>query len=330
MKPDQLESEVKNRQIKILLTGAFGNIGVSTLQELIKQGYKIRCFDLKTKESEGVAKKYKTQIEVIWGDIRNPDNVARAIYDQEVVIHLAFVIPPASEVRPDWAREINVGGTQNLLSAMKAISSPPKIIFASSVAVFGNTKDQPPPRTVSDPVQPIEHYAHHKVECEKLIKESGLTWTILRFGAVSPLRIPLLDSLQFKAMFEVPLDARIEFVHTRDVGLALVNAISCKEVWGKILLIGGGQSCQLYYRDYVGRILEAMGIGMFSDKAFGLKPFHTDWMDTVESQRLLRYQRRSFNDFIRELVSLLGLRRYLIGLFRPLIRRWILKRSPYL
>jgi len=320
--------------MNVLLTGAFGNVGTSTLEELIKQGHVVRCFDLKTRANEktarGLLKKFRGQVEVAWGDLRRPQNIAEAVHGQEVVIHLAFIIPKLSatgvesEDRPDWAREINVGGTQNLLEAMKAQPKPPKIIFASSYHIYGRTQDQAPPRTVSDPVQPIEHYSRHKVECEQMIKSSGLEWTILRLSATLPLAIKLDPG-----MFDVPLNNRMEFVHTRDVGLALANAVSSGDVWEKILLIGGGPDCQLYYREIVQRVLDATGVGMLPDEAFSSTPFCTDWVDTTESQWLLRYQQRGFADYVQEMTTLLGYRRFLIRVFRPIVRHWLLRKSPY-
>ncbi len=311
--------------MKVLLSGAFGNIGTISLESLIEQGHQVRCFDLKTRANKKTAKRFKDQIEVVWGDLRRPDDVVAAVQDQEVVIHLAFILTPASEERPEWAREINVGGTHNLLNAMKALSRPPKIIFASTIGVFGPTQHLPLPRTVSDPVQPTDHYTHHKVECEKLVKESGLDWTILRIGAVLPIAPGKIDPM----MFEIPLDSRIEFAHPRDLGLAIANAVSCEEVWGKTLLLGGGPVGQVYYRAFVERTLAVMGIGMLPDQAFASTAFYLDWMDTTESQRLLNYQRLSFEDFIQELPSLLGYKRYLARLFRPLARRLMLSKSPY-
>ena len=107
--------------MRVLLTGAFGNIGVKTLAELIAQGHKVRCFDTPTKANERVARGFANQIDVRWGDIRRTDDVAAAVAGQDVVIHLAFVIPRLSvtgvnsEDRPDWAREVNVGGTLYML-----------------------------------------------------------------------------------------------------------------------------------------------------------------------------------------------------------------------
>lgn len=316
--------------MKVLLTGAFGNVGTSTLEELIKQGHTVRCFDLKTRANEKAARRFREQIEVIWGDLRRPEDVAAAVCDQEVVVHLAFIIPKMSvtgvesENRPDWAREVNVGGTQNLLNGMKALPQPPKIIFASSYHVYGRTQDQLPPRTVSDSVQPVEHYSHHKIACERMVKSSGLEWAILRLSATLPLAIKLDPG-----MFDVPLDNRMEYVHTRDVGLALANAISSEEVWGKTLLIGGGERCQYYYREIVGRILDSIGVGMLPEEAFGSTPFCTDWVDTAESQRILNYQHRDLGDYTQEMVALLGYRRHLTRLFRPIVRHWLLRKSPY-
>ena len=275
--------------MNVLLTGAFGNVGKSALEELLRQGHTVRCFDLKTKANERAARQFRGRIELVWGDLRCPEDVAVAVRDQDVVVHLAFIIPKMSatgiesEARPDWAREINVGGTRNLLDAMQALPRPPKLIFASSYHVFGRTQDQPPPRTVLDPVRPIEHYAHHKVACEHMVRASGLDWVIFRLAATLPLAIQLDPG-----MFDVPLENRMEFVYTRDVGLAIANGVGSEDVWGRVLLIGGGARCQYTYREIVRRILEAMGVGMLPEQAFGSVPFCTDWLDTSESHRLLR------------------------------------------
>jgi UDP-glucose 4-epimerase len=311
--------------MKVLITGAFGNIGTRTLESLLKQGHQVRCFDLETKANRRTAKRFRGQIELAWGDMRRWNDVGTAVQDQEVVVHLAFIMPPASEDRPQWAWDVNVGGTQNLLHSMKDLSSPPKIIFASTFSVFGETQHKPPPRTVSDPVQPIDNYTHHKVECERLVRESGLDWAILRLAVVPPLGLSGFTP----KMFDIPPGARVEVAHPQDVGLALANAVSCDEVWGKTLLIGGGAGSQLYYRDFIGRTMEAMGVRRLPDKAFGSASAYTDWLDTAESQRLLQYQQHSFEVFVQEVAVSVGYIRYLIRLFAPLIRWWMLSKSPY-
>lgn len=316
--------------MRTLLTGAFGNVGTSTLDELVRQGHTVRCFDLKTKASKKVARRFRGQVEVVWGDLRRIEDVAAAVRDQEAVIHLAFIIPKLSatgfqsEDHPDWARAVNVGGTWNLLEAMKTLARPPRIIFASSYHIYGRTQHLPPPRTALDPVEPTEHYARHKIECEEMVRSSGLEWAILRLAATLPLAMKLDPG-----MFDVPLNNRMEYAHTQDVGLALANAVRSREVWGKILLIGGGPRCQYTYREIAQRVLDGLGVGMLPEAAFDSTPFPTDWLDTAESQRLLQYQQRTLDDYIQDMTSLLGYRRHLIRAFRPLIHYVLLQQSPY-
>lgn len=320
--------------MKVLLTGAFGNIGKSTLEELARREHVVRCFDVPTKSNQKAAQRYSEmfgkQIEVMWGDLRRPQDVAQAVQGQEVVIHLAFIIPKMSatgiesEKAPDWACEINVGGTRNLLQAIEAQPEPPKLIFASSYHVFGRTQHLPPPRTVLDPVDPVEHYTRHKIECERMVQSLRSDWAIFRLSASMPFAIRLDPG-----MFDVPLDNRMEYVHSRDVALAFANALETDAVWGRLLLIGGGPRCQYRFREIVERILGAMGVGALPESAFSTVPFCTDWVDTSISQKLLHYQTRDLDDYVREMRALLGFRIPLIRLLRPLVRRWVLSRSPY-
>ena len=317
--------------MKILLTGAFGNIGQATLEALLKRGHHVRCFDVPTKQNKAAAQQERqSSVEIQWGDLRNLDDVRAAVVDRDVVIHLAFVLPTLSatgvnsEEDPAWAYEINVGGARNLIRAMKEQLSAPRLLFTSSLHVFGQTQHLPPPRRATDEVAPAEHYSRHKVQVERLVREAGLTWTILRLGAAMPIKM-IFDP----AMFEVPLDNRIEFVHRLDVARAIANALETDEVWENLWLIGGGPRNQYLYRDLASRILDAMGVGMLPDAAFSTTPYPTDWLDTTESQRVLNFQQLTLDDYVAEMRSRLGWRRILVRFFRPMVRAWLLSQSSY-
>lgn len=248
----------------------------------------------------------------------------------DAIIHTAAIIPPLSEKNPELARQVNLEGTRQLIRIAESLPYLTRFVFTSSVAVYGHPMKLPPPRNVNDPIYPTDHYTEHKIRCEALLRESRLPWTILRLGVVTPLSLSLdLDPL----MFEVPLEQRLEFVHTRDVGLALTNAITADGI-GKTLLIGGGQRCQMLYQELVEKMLHAIGIGMLPETAF-IKPqtedeyFHTDWLDTTESQQLLRYQTRTYDQFVDEYRQALGYKRHAIRIFRPIARQWLLSKSPY-
>jgi nucleoside-diphosphate-sugar epimerase len=315
--------------VKVLLTGAFGNIGLHTLKELLAQGHTVRCFDVASKGNRRRARQVSGRFEVTWGDLRRPEEVATAVRGQDAIVHLAFIIPKlsmtgvGSEDRPDFAREINVGGTLNLLAAAKASPRSPRFVFASSLHVYGRTQHLPPPRRVADPIQPVEHYAWHKATCEEMVKGSGLRWAILRLAASMPIRL-IVDA----GVFDVPLDNRIEYVHGRDVALAMANPLRTEEAWGRTWLIGGGPACQFLYRDLATQVLDAFGVGMLPDWAFRSEPFAVDWLDTTESQQVLRFQRHTLDDYVADVRAALGPKRQAVHALRPLIRRHLLRLSP--
>jgi nucleoside-diphosphate-sugar epimerase len=311
--------------MNILLTGATGNLGMNALPELLRQGHQVRCFVRRPKALEHTVRNSGGKIELVQGDMQRPADLAKAVEDTDVIIHLAYMIPPGSEDHPDLARLINVDGTRQLLEAASSQFRPPRFFFASSFDVFGHTQHQPPPRKVTDPVQASDHYTTHKIACEEMVRTSGLQWTIFRFADVPPLGLRQPHPI----MFRIPLSTRFEVIHPYDAGLAIANGIDSSEVWGRTLLIGGGPGCQILYRDYLWRMLEMMGIGMLPERAFGSDPYSTDWLDTGESQCLLHYQRYTFDDIIEHLTRIVGYKRLLTALMRPAARWWILRMSPY-
>jgi nucleoside-diphosphate-sugar epimerase len=309
--------------MRVLLTGPFGNIGSHVTVELIRQGHQVRAFDLRTPRTEKVVQRLDHQCEVRWGDVRNAAEVLAAVDGVDVIVHLAAVIPPLSNEQPELAEQVNVGGTRNLIEAAQAQPRPPKFFFASSFDVFGHTADQPPPRRASDPVQATDDYSAHKITGEGLIKQSGLEYLIARFSDVPDIKAP------HPIMFAIPLDQRFEVIHGDDIALAVANTLKTPEVWGQTILIGGGPRCQIRYRDYLFGMLEALGIGPLPEEAFGQPLYCTDWLDTEYSQQLLHYQRHSAEEVIQDIAREAGWKRYLAGLSRPIVRRNILKMSPY-
>ena len=319
--------------MKIFLTGAFGNIGESALLALFEKEYKITCFDLKTKRNEKKSKnllKIKS-FDVMWGDITDIEDVKSALKDIDCIIHLAAIIPPLSEENPNLVRRVNVDGTKNLIKVARELDPQPRFIFTSSISAHGPRMNSPPPRSADEQLNPTDNYTHSKVECEKMLKESGLPWVIFRLGAATPLG---LDTSLSSLLYDVPLEQRVEFVHTRDVGLACANAVTA-DVIHKILLIGGGKESQILGRDFFGKTLAAYGLAMPPDVAFKIPKndddwYYTDWMDTEESQRLLQYQNFSFEEFILEIKEKMGWKRYLFKLMSPIARWFLTRNSPNL
>ncbi len=311
--------------MKILVTGAFGNIGAHLIQELIPRGHEIACFDLKTKANMKAAKKFGDKVKCFWGDICDPSTITPAIQGQDLVIHMAAIIPPRTNKEPEYAQQVNVGGTQNLLGLLEQTNPRPRILFTSSMGVFGDKFDLPPPRKVTDPLDPVDTYSLSKAESEQLVRNSKLDWVVFRLGNAPPIKMGNMDPM----MFQIALDTRMEFVHPADVAKAIANAAPRTDISGKIFLIGGGgKACQIRYKDFVGGLLDTIGIGAMPDAAFGSKHFYTDWLDTEESQRLFQYQSLTFEDWLRQVKQAFGAKKIFIKMLRPLIRKMLLKTSP--
>jgi nucleoside-diphosphate-sugar epimerase len=311
--------------LKILLTGPFGNVGSHAIPELLREGHALRCFDLDRPATRKVAKEHGRRIETVWGDVRDPRALARAAEGVDAVIHLAATIPPEADEEPERAREVNVDGTRNLIAACTAQPRRPRFLLASTFDVHGHTQRNPPPRHVDDPLVATNPYTEHKIAAEKMVRGSGLEWCIFRLADV-PI-IGLRDP--HPIMFEIGLHNRIEAVHPDDVAVALSRGLRTPEVWGRVLFVGGGERCQLTYREYLQRMLGAMGLEMLPDEAFSDADYATDWIDSSEAQRLLRYQRRGFDDITREVAACLGWKKAFVPVANPLVRKKMLEMSPY-
>lgn len=86
--------------MRVLLTGAFGNVGQSALEALLRHGHQVRCLDLRTRANERAAREALQQspgqVEVLWGDLRQPGDVEKAVQGQDAVVHPAFILPKLS------------------------------------------------------------------------------------------------------------------------------------------------------------------------------------------------------------------------------------------
>lgn len=315
--------------LKILLTGAFGNVGLSTLKELIKRNYNIRVFDIKTKRNKKLANRFRKDIEIFWGDLRNFKNVEKAVSDRDVVIHVAAIIPPLADKKPNFAESVNVGGTANIIEAMENQPKKPKLIFTSSVAIYGDRLENPLIRP-EDPLNPNsdDEYAKQKIKCEELIKASNLDWAIFRLTYIVSLNKLQMDPL----MFEIPLDTSIEICDTKDVGLAITNAVENKEIWGEVMHIAGGERCRISYRDYLYEMLDIFGIGhdFLPEEAFRRdRGFHCGFMTTDKSQALLNYQRYTLDDYFTAVRKKVAVSRFFTMMFKPIAQKYLLNKSHY-
>lgn len=315
--------------MRVLLTGPFGTIGTRVLDELLSRQHEVTCFDLDTPVNRKVARRYDGRIRMVWGDITQPASVAAAVAGQGAVIHLAAIIPMQSEMNPVLAEKVNVQGTQHVIDAIAAQASPPRLVFPSSISVHGFSNTRQPPCRVDTPMDARDHYAGHKIECEKRLRASRIPWVILRIGACTDaLNQKTADAgAMLRHTFTLDINTRIEYLHPRDAAIAMANALENPAVVGKTLFLGSGLSSQTTWLEFINIIPRAMGIGDLPASAFGREPYYTDWMDTAESQALLDFQHYGLDAYKQEVASQWRYLRYLVWPCRPMIRWFMLSMS---
>lgn len=319
---------------RVLLTGAFGNIGTKVVDALLEKGHQVTCFDLKNKVNLKASKPYQSRVKIVWSDITDADQVKQCVETVDAVIHNAAMLPHVAVLNPSLAEKVNVGGTQNIINAIKTSEHKPQLIFPSSISVHGNhSPDDTPSRSITDAFKADDDYASHKIQCEKLLDDSGLdNWTVVRIGACldADSKIGGEDiKIALNEMYRVHPQCRVEYVHTRDVSQALVNAIDNPDAIGKKFFLGGGKNCQTTWADFSSVGFLAMGLGKMPESAFGKDGYYTEWMDTEESQRVLQFQNHSLVDYQNEFNNKFKWVRWLNVPFRPLLKKYLLSISPY-
>jgi nucleoside-diphosphate-sugar epimerase len=264
----------------------------------------------------------------VWGDLTTLD-LGPIVSDREAVIQSASMVPPGTEQNPERAWAVNVGGTRRLLQACAQLPRAPLFVFVSSVPVFGPTQECEPPLRVDRPTHPVDTYSRTKLECERLVQGSELPWVVLRLGVAPPVRCSQLTKLRksLETIFDIRADNRIEFIHPVDVGLALANSTQEVAAVRRVLLIGGGRHNRMQAIDLSNGLLKAVGVGSFSPEVFGREEMSADWVDSDEAQRILHFQTKTFQQYLMEVRSEMGLLVPLIRLFRPLIRWALIKRA---
>lgn len=306
--------------MKVLITGAFGNLGLMCVEHALALGHDVRCFDIVSKNNRKIAKRFGRKVETVFGDIRDEETVIRMIKGVDGVIHNASLLPPFTETNPELARDVNVVGTERLIKHAQAENASMRFVFPSSVTVFGLPSIDERPRTINDSIEPSDNYTHHKIMCEAMLAESRLEWSVLRVGVSVDSRTLSTDFSTFQKLLRVNAGNPLEYVHPKDVAFAMCQALVETEAARKVFLIGGGNDCQVTQHQFLGCAISACGLRL-DPSIFGQELFYTHWMDTEESQRILRYQTYDFADYTHEMKQTLRYIRWLLTPIRPIANK---------
>lgn len=146
--------------MRALVTGGAGFIGSHIVEELLREGASVRVLDNFSSGKRENLEGFQGDLEILQGDLRDPQAIRAATKDVNMVFHLAaFVSVPQSMSEPEACFAINVAGTVTLLEAARQ-TGVRKVVLSSSTAVYGN-----PDRFPTDeeaPLRPLSPYALSK------------------------------------------------------------------------------------------------------------------------------------------------------------------------
>jgi D-erythronate 2-dehydrogenase len=158
----------------ILITGAAGMIGRKLTARLVKDGGlggkpidRLTLIDVVAPEKPAG---YAGAVDVSTSDLSAPGAAAKAIGGRpEVIFHLAGVVSGEAEIDFEKGYRVNLDGTRALLEAIRTAVYKPKVVFTSSIAVYG----APFPTSIPDDfhLTPLTSYGTQKAICELLLAD---------------------------------------------------------------------------------------------------------------------------------------------------------------
>ena len=165
-----------------LVTGGAGFIGSNVVEALVRRGDRVRVLDdFSTGRRENLAA--FDGIDLIEGDLRDPEVVRRAVSGVDGVFHQAALRSvPRSVDDPRSSNEVNVTGTLELLLACRE-ARVGRVVYASSSSVYGDDKTLPKSETLA--TRPVSPYAISKLAaehyCQVFARLYGLETVSLRY-----------------------------------------------------------------------------------------------------------------------------------------------------
>ncbi|MEZ2329436.1 D-erythronate dehydrogenase [Mesorhizobium sp. RCC_202] len=160
--------------MRILITGAAGMVGRKLIARLAKdgslRGRKINALDLHDIVPPQAPALAGVDVAIHTGDLSEPGAAAKLIASRpDVIFHLAGIVSGEAEANFDLGYRVNLDGTRALFDAVRLAAFAPRLVFTSSIAVFG----APFPDVIADDFHPtpLTSYGTQKQMSEALLAD---------------------------------------------------------------------------------------------------------------------------------------------------------------
>ena len=159
--------------MKILIIGAAGMVGRKLAEKLARDGSlggkpisSMTLYDVVPPEVPAV----KFEIQALTGDLPAAGEAEKLVAGRpDVIFHLAAIVSGEAEQDFDKGYRINLDGTRHLFDAVRVAQYSPRVVFTSSIAVFG----APFPEAIYDDFHttPLTSYGTQKAIGELLLSD---------------------------------------------------------------------------------------------------------------------------------------------------------------
>jgi UDP-glucose 4-epimerase len=248
--------------MSIAITGGTGFVGLGVAEALQKAGHRTVLFG-RTPLPSHFAGAFAELVTFI-GDVRDPTDVDTLLdaCAPAAVVHLAAVTPDREAEMADPASiiSINVGGIANVMRSMSRLSVRPRLVLASSVAIYG--ADEPLTGSFDEdytPLRPVSLYGITKLAAEqtalRLAELYQIDLRIIRLGPVfgpwehatglRPLLSPHAQVLDVWSRGEEAILPRALFgdwLYSRDAGRGIAAVLGSERLHHIVYNLGGGVS----------------------------------------------------------------------------------------
>ena len=141
--------------MNVVITGGAGFLGTRLARKLVERNA--------LTDASG-----RKRVRSIVGDLADAALLEQAVpRDTDTVFHLAAVVSGQAEAEFDVGMRVNLDATRALLERCRKLVSPPKVVFTSSLAVFGGPVPDPVPDDA--PLMPQASYGVQKAIGEYLV-----------------------------------------------------------------------------------------------------------------------------------------------------------------
>ncbi len=244
----------------VLVTGAGGFIGSHLTEQLVRDGARVRCFArYNSRNDPGLLRllPYEIQegLEIVMGDLRDPEGMRKAVDGIEIIFHLGAIIPiPYSYVHPREVMETNAGGTLNVLLAAREVGVR-RLIHTSTSEVYGTAEYVPIDE--KHPLNAQSPYSASKIAADKLVESFHLCYglpavTVRPFNTYGPRQsdravIPTIvaQALTQNQVFLGAMEPRRDLTYVTDTVSGFIAAAHAENVEGQVINLGCGEDISI-------------------------------------------------------------------------------------